>query len=1433
MRKHFPQHFGRYVLTRLLGEGGMAEVYEANVRVAEGLTKWIVIKKIRQEFADQPEFMRMFVDEAKIALSLNHANLVQVFDFGQVRGRFYLAMELIDGIDMMALFHAVESKGKTLPEGIIAYIAQQAATGLAYAHDKSDDYGQPLGIVHRDVSPHNIMVDVAGNVKILDFGIARTKPSTAVHQPDAQGDKEQTLKGKVAYMSPEQVHGRTVDRRADIYSLGVVMYECLLGKLIFRHPDHIQALERVRSEPLGAVRHAAPQVSTQLAAIVDRALARDVHARYPSARHLAGDLAKYLHSVEQIIDAPTLAEYVADFRERSADPIRSGAKAEEAMTREMADSQVSGFPVTTPRHRDQRVVLVQAVFRAPHEWTGDRNTDVAPFLEVVRSIAFKRDAHVHRVDAQAALLAFGTVINTGDDADRALRVARALREAIGDSAPGTGLGLALVETKVRITRSQDGKHKLTLPEKMGEQLQRLAARSVDDHIMVAAGLLERLGQAWHFGATRVLDSVSDHDEDAQTRADDLQQAAPFFGPLSEMERHVAHPPGRRVLLYGRDLELKILRDAFSETIRHQQSRTMIVVAAPGLGRHAIIERFTASLPRGACAVLRGVGQWSHRNTPFRMFLQLIQQFLGLNSDSDKIEISDKLQDYGVRQPDQLAEALASSLSLSGTSESALDPNERRDRLSRLIRRLVSLISQRSPLLIVAENLQFIDQQSLDILHEAAQTVHHQPIFTIVTSRPGPRAEALAARSNASVVQLQELDQRARRELIVRRFKRRDEADRLADAVLARTGGNPLFIEEVLASLLQRNVIGWDPQGRFLKVRDPRALIELPPSIGAVLEGRLDDLEPERRAVLQTAAILGRSFRADELLTLAADGADAHLDEMIDDGLLERDTVPSPSGAPRIRFATVSMHEVCKLSTPVATSKRVHMRAAEIKRARADYSPGRDDGPIAEHLIQAGKPSLAVAPAVAAARDARDVAGNVEAYYYYSQALGAMGPQHARRFEVLLEREPILRAWGRRRAQGADIRELITLAESHGPPQREAQAATLLLRFYVECGRANRAEKLAPRLEQLIRSLADPTPFLAPLCELKSEVEFARGRFPEAERLAREGLRCHGGDKPTTRSEIRLTIAVGRVALATHRYEAAHECFVEAAALGHDAGHRRLEAEALNLQGEAAREATRYQEAVDCFRKALSIDRDLGDRVSTGVKLANLGITYTNIGLFSRAERYLRKALELHEALGNPRLLNDVMIHLGVVAMELDDLESAQGLLMEAARIAKQRGDTPLQLRARAHFAAVLLRQDAPDNAERARGLAKEVLRAAREADDEAEICRALHVLAQVEQRRQQLEAAIGHERDAVALVRRGAAPVDGVLYIHTLGLLLIEGGRDEEASTWLREAATLLTARRDDLRDPELRRIYAEQPLVRRILEDGRPAGYADRGPCT
>jgi eukaryotic-like serine/threonine-protein kinase len=405
-----------------------------------------------------------------------------------------------------------------------------------------------------------------------------------------------------------------------------------------------------------------------------------------------------------------------------------------------------------------------------------------------------------------------------------------------------------------------------------------------------------------------------------------------------------------------------------------------------------------------------------------------------------------------------------------------------------------------------------------------------------------------------------------------------------------------------------------------------------------------------------------------------------------------------------------------------------------------------------------------------------------------------------------------------------VRQLLRAADEVGDPEKIAIASIRLLRFYLEVGRTHQAERLVPRLEQRIAQLPKAAPFLAVLGELQSELMFVKGDFEEAERVARGALVYCAADARGQRQRCRLLRSIGQVKNSIGQFAEAREVYEEALEIARTIGNQRLEANLLNALGEVAGRSTHYQEAVDFFKAALSIDRDLGDRFATGRKLANLGMTYGAIGLYRRAERYLRKALELHEAVGHPGELNDVIVHLGEVVSFMGDLESARALLLDAARVAVVRGDVRTELRARIRLAQALVDADTAgrdellaDDLATAKMIAEQVMSTARAHGLRTSRCRALYVLARLAERRGELEEAIELERDAVSLVRAGAAPLDGVRSIHHLGRLLVATGAADEGKALLREAAAIVQARLEDLRDDDLRRGYLEHAEVRRI----------------
>ena len=275
----------KYRLTQKIGSGGMAEVFRATGEGPEGFERAFVVKRILPRLTDAPEFVGMFVDEAKISARLLHPNIVQVFEFAYQDGGYYIVMEPVDGVDMGSLLRKLERRGAVAPAAFVAEVGRQACRGLGFAHGLSSPDGKPYGIVHRDVTPPNIMVAWNGAVKILDFGIARAVRELRTNQTDAG-----TVKGKMSYIAPELLQGQPADARSDLFSLGVVLHELLSGRRLFVGDNDLETLKLVSEMPVPRPSARNPEVKPALDEVILRALARDPAKRYQSADQMSQDL---------------------------------------------------------------------------------------------------------------------------------------------------------------------------------------------------------------------------------------------------------------------------------------------------------------------------------------------------------------------------------------------------------------------------------------------------------------------------------------------------------------------------------------------------------------------------------------------------------------------------------------------------------------------------------------------------------------------------------------------------------------------------------------------------------------------------------------------------------------------------------------------------------------------------------------------------------------------------------------------------------------------------------------------------------------------------------------------------------------------------------------------------------------------------------------
>jgi serine/threonine-protein kinase len=278
-----------YEMIRTIAEGGMGVVYEAVQRGAGGFTKTVAVKLIREEYSTIPEFQKNFIGEARLVANLIHTNIVQTYHLGQIGGQYFMVMEFVKGVNLEQFLERHAALGRRMPVDLAAFIVSRIARGLTYAHQKRDKDDRLLGIVHRDIGPKNVMIADEGDVKLTDFGIA--KALDLMHNEEGQ-----VIAGKDEYLSPEQASYAVTDARADLFPLGIVLTELLLGRNIFRDADRLTSRQNILGLPIPQFSTLRPEIDPRLEAIIQKSLQRDREKRYARAYDMMNDLELYLYS---------------------------------------------------------------------------------------------------------------------------------------------------------------------------------------------------------------------------------------------------------------------------------------------------------------------------------------------------------------------------------------------------------------------------------------------------------------------------------------------------------------------------------------------------------------------------------------------------------------------------------------------------------------------------------------------------------------------------------------------------------------------------------------------------------------------------------------------------------------------------------------------------------------------------------------------------------------------------------------------------------------------------------------------------------------------------------------------------------------------------------------------------------------------------------
>lgn len=1305
-------------LQRRLGAGGMAEVFLAKKRGAEGTYKQLVLKRILPQHSSSRRFRHMFVEEAHLATRLNHPNIVQVYEFSHHGDDLLLSMEYVEGVDLGKLVRAARKREESVPRWVAAFVAAEVAKGLHYAHERRDEGGLPLEIVHRDVSPQNILLSFGGVVKIADFGIA----SANLFREEAG-----VLKGKFGYMSPEQARGEKVDRRSDIYALGVVLYEMLALKSPYGGLKDEALAEAVRYGTVKPPSSVDPEIPARLDELVMTAMSRRPEDRFQTAREMAAEVARALLEAQELIDATSVEETMA----RVLGPQDLAAEAEMAQQtmaavrkpRTSASEMGSGTAAHTSR-RVVREVRHVAVVKLRLEGLGDledvqskagaRRT-IDTIRHTLEEIAYKHGAVWSWTSETDAYAVAGLLSNPARAPNDAALIAVDVHEFLAShsedlpvpvrGAVGIVRGIATGERDAE-GHLQD--HRLNAPAHF--LADELGGRTPSGKTWLAGGVyrLVRREFRWSDGPVIELPDAPDQQVPERMRVYVLLRQLTAEERMAEMALNPTD-------LVGRDAEKADLHAAYHRAVYHpgststvpppdsgatssvppQSSRSSrpphaharkrtsrtgellarVIVGEMGIGKTALLDTFLEELPEEA-RIYRVECSPVKIDLPYATATELLREVTGLGSDDGYDEAVESLRKlFGTSRSRTRTERLVGRLAelVAGEQLQLRDEEEavaHRDLLVTGTKVLFGAIAKTAPVVIVIDSLQWADRMSLQLLQRLLEREEPLPVLTLLAARPedrlSPYLEGLVR------TELRGLGAEEQIRLVQSRLGVRKGVSQICRELVPRVGGNPYFLLEMVDALLERGVleiIEPDDGGEsHLVRRDARhgeRAEALPTTIEQLVGDRLSELPSAEHDVVDWLAVAGGPLTESDLIALTRLADDEAISRLCARGLCDR-------RGKSVDFRHPLARDVAYGALDAVRRARMHRRLGEYQ-ASTPLARGLSAAIVAQHLERGEAPRQAAELYLEAAGAARQAHQTQLALRYYQRTLTLLPVGDHRRLTSHAALERIFRSLGQSGERRHHLDELRRMAREGRQARWVAVALVRSALHALDQGQMAKGLPLAQRAADMSRFAKTPdleVEALIILCELLRDLGDVNGALDACERALDV---CKTG-KVTRQARAEVLRAKGVLLRRAGRLNAASESHAEAIAIFKAVGARRSEARARNSLGFALFVLGRYEDCVAMCLSAIAIDVMIGGRFKVAKTLANVGMAYARLGQVEHGMAYLTRARDAHERYDDKDGRIDTLLVAATTQVEIGHLTEAKQWLGDAAALATVSGN---------------------------------------------------------------------------------------------------------------------------------------------------------------
>lgn len=1261
----------------------MAEVFKAKSFGVEGFEKVLVIKRILPKLSERQRFVDMFVHEAKLAVRLSHANIVQVFDLGRVDPpddgptSYFIAMEYVPGMDLSSVLKRCRRQKRPIPVGMAVYVAAEVAKALDHAHRRRDEQSRPLGIVHRDISPQNILLSWEGEVKVTDFGIAKAKDIIL-----GDGDETQAgqIKGKLAYMSPEQSRGDELDGRSDLFSLGIVLYEMLAQTHPFTAPTSYETLRRLQSAefpPLDILRPDAPKPLLEL---MSKVLAKSPDDRFPDAGRLHEALLSYFYASEQRFGARDLSEFLAPFHEEAAgapeleagdvfdeqtganertpvevpQPASSAPKTGGSGLFAAGERPDTGGAARAVEMGERREVTALVLSLSPPEAEG------GPLIARALATLERYGARIIEQEASQVTAIFGLGDADGRDTEAAVRAALVVLRGAGG---GTTLSAGVHVSRILVDPTGEPLRDERLTSLVATA--QAFARATDGRVAVSPL------------AGRIVRSVFASEELPRGG-----RSVPDGGRVITSPRPPAAVYGRFV---GRQAELRRLGEVLARASR-RQAQIVTVQGDKGIGKTRLLDEMNRRLQKGNYSVgfYKADCPKNGADVPWSGLTAMLQVLCGIQEGDDEERILDvlpRLRALGL-QDDESAAVLSH---LGATSQKpSQPPGSTTGNVKNAFAKMVQRLCDDRLHCFAWDDAQGMDAATLQAIRGVVgiESPTGLRAMMILASREPP-SEIIEGPFHQTI-NLGELSHDDCGRLIATRVGARILPPELLAFCEERAGGHPLFLEELVKELLDSAAISVMNGAVTARLEGATAV---PRTLRTLIAARMSRLDPADRAVLSGAAILGDPIHTEVLAALT------HLTLPQVDQIISRLAAKDflrVTGPAQARFASPMHAEIVIDSIPGEACREMHAAAAEAYISVVGEEDSEHAARIANHLYQAGNRDRAATLFARAARHQIRVNQLESAIRRYVRALDLADLDKRSPGELSGWIESLSDCVSRARS-GTDLpavtQRVLKRIDAAGTVEQRVAARVHTARAL---GSVNLFEQTYEMLEEA-RDLAGGSPELA-RSALAVEIEMSArsGDFARGVRAADKLAGMGNIDDP------RLLTAIAHSRAAVGQKAEALKCLERADEI----------ADPNDLAGASERQKQRvlvyvfsrdFKAGVDESSRAADLARTAGMRFDAVAALHNLGDAARRLGDFPRAYASFVESRDLAKAMGHERLAALNRIHLAY----LDGLRGAAGsleLLRDLIRYADSRRFWTDALEGRCLLAALLAHDGKTDEA---------------------------------------------------------------------------------------------------------------------------------------